>query len=143
MSIWHFNGRCICRHCPSPGLTVREDDLPGRAPPRTRDPGNYVRNQAETSLTPEGPSTSSDGGSNYHAIQAKSVIQIDLHNPCDISREQQSLLKSALQLVNSIAASESSNSVTAPEEEPLLQDPASIYPESPSHELLFMLLPGI
>ncbi|KAJ5341707.1 hypothetical protein N7541_010831 [Penicillium brevicompactum] len=143
-NIVNFDGQMSSaqRHCPSPGLTVRKDDLPGQAPPRTRNLGNYGRNQADTSLTPEGPSTTSDGGSNYHAIQAKSVIQIDLHNPCDISREQQSLLKSALQLVNSIADSESNNSVTALEEETSLQDSASICPESPSRELLFMLLHG-
>ena len=138
-----FNGRYISRQCPSPGLIVRGNSIPGRIPRARRRLGDHDTNPTEAFLTPGSPSVTSHDGSNYHAIQAKSVIQIDLHNPYYINRERQSLLKSALQLVNRIAASEPDHNAAAMEEEPRLQDSALTLPEAPSHELLFMLLSGI
>lgn len=132
----------MSRQCLSPGPTLRENNVSGRASQRRRGLRNDDPYLTETSLTPNSPSAPSHDGSNYHAIQAKSVIQIDLHNPYYICRERQLLLRSALQLVNRIAASGPGHSTAGIEEEPQLQDSALTLPETPSHELLLMLLPG-
>ncbi|PYH86714.1 hypothetical protein BO82DRAFT_271971 [Aspergillus uvarum CBS 121591] len=109
----------------SPGPAVRETTLP--------------RQRGVHSSTPTASSITTDEESNYHAIHAKGVIQIDLQNHQAISIEQQALLKSALQLTSSIAGSQA---VSAIEEESSEPDSSSPVPETPPRELLFMLLPG-
>ncbi|PYI21643.1 hypothetical protein BO99DRAFT_420552 [Aspergillus violaceofuscus CBS 115571] len=101
--------------------------------------GKYDGQNVAWPPSPDAVSTTSDEGSNYHAIQAKNIIQIDLQNPRLISREQQSVLKSALQLVSSMADHQPPPSL---EEENHLHDCPSTVAEVPPRELLFMLLPG-
>ncbi|OJJ33537.1 hypothetical protein ASPWEDRAFT_114522 [Aspergillus wentii DTO 134E9] len=126
-----------------PGRATRGDSLDGRATPSKRQRGDHdQQHPVERSPIPAALSTTSDGGSNYHALQAKGVIQIDLHNPSCIGRERQALLKSALHLVSSIAETGPHHSEIAMEEESHPQNYALTVPETPSRELLFMLLPG-
>ncbi|CAG7987325.1 unnamed protein product [Penicillium salamii] len=130
------------RPCSNPGTTANRNSLTSESSSTTRQPRYHDTDPAVRSPTPGAMSASSNDGSNYHATQAKSVIQIDLHNPQHISRERQSLLKSALQLVSSIAESEPRHNATSVREEsrPLVSD--HIIPQRPSRELLYMLLPG-
>ncbi|KAL4868691.1 hypothetical protein BDV12DRAFT_169235 [Aspergillus spectabilis] len=87
--------------------------------------------------------TSGADDSNYHAIQAKNVIQLELDDSRSISRERQCILKSALELVSEIARSEHRHSDLLVEDEPLLEEgPAIVIPDAPPRELLFMLLRG-
>ncbi|RDW76313.1 uncharacterized protein DSM5745_06305 [Aspergillus mulundensis] len=104
--------------------------------------GNHASNAEGRSPSPAAPSTPSDDGSDYLAIQARKVIQIDLHNPRSVSRERQALLKSALQLVGSIADSEPRHGFPGVEGE--FRPSGSPWPvlQAPPRELLFMLLPG-
>ncbi|RAL06924.1 fungal specific transcription factor domain-containing protein [Aspergillus homomorphus CBS 101889] len=117
---------------------VGENGPLGDSGSRPRGVGQHGQNPTEWP-PPTAVSTTSDDGSNYHAMQAKDIIQIDLQNSLHISRERQSLLKSALELVSSIADSQT---LTAMEEEPRSHDPPYPIPETPPRELLFMLLPG-
>ncbi|KAL4773010.1 hypothetical protein BDW60DRAFT_222178 [Aspergillus nidulans var. acristatus] len=87
------------------------------------------------------PWTEGDNTSNYHAIQAKNVIQLELDDSRSaLSQERQSILRSALQLVTEIAASERHQGDAVAENE-LLDDGLAV-PESPPREMLFMLLRG-
>ncbi|KAL4814836.1 hypothetical protein BDW67DRAFT_176800 [Aspergillus spinulosporus] len=87
------------------------------------------------------PSTEGDNTSNYHAIQAKNVIQLELDDSrSGISQERQSILRSALQLVTEIAASEHHQGDAVVENES--PDDGLAVPESPPREMLFMLLRG-
>ncbi|CBF75762.1 transcription factor domain-containing protein [Aspergillus nidulans FGSC A4] len=87
------------------------------------------------------PSTEGDNTSNYHAIQAKNVIQLELDDSrSGLSQERQSILRSALQLVTDIAASERHQGDALAENESL--DDGLAVPESPPREMLFMLLRG-
>ncbi|TPR04689.1 Meiotically up-regulated protein [Aspergillus niger] len=95
----------------------------------------------ERSPTTTAQSTPSVEGPNYHAIQAKNIIQLELNDSRHINRGRQSILRSALQLVNRIAESEPQH----PDEiieEPQPSDPALTIPDAPPRELLFMLLKG-
>ncbi|KAL5000552.1 hypothetical protein BDV10DRAFT_192846 [Aspergillus recurvatus] len=95
---------------------------------------------AETSCV-NTPSTEGDNASNYHAIQAKNVIQLELDDSrSGLSQERQSILKSALQLVTELAAGERHQADAAAEDESL--DDGLAVPESPPREMLFMLLRG-
>jgi hypothetical protein len=86
--------------------------------------------------------TEGDNTSNYHAIQAKNVIQLELDDSRSaLSQERQSILRSALQLVTEIAASERHQGDAVAENE-LLDDGLAV-PESPPREMLFMLLRGM
>ncbi|RAQ78479.1 hypothetical protein COH21_011994 [Aspergillus flavus] len=87
------------------------------------------------------PVLSADG-SKYHAIQARNIIQLELDDCRCISRERQSILRSALQMVSRVAESDPLCSATSVEEEPWPIDPDIAVPESPPRELLFMLLQG-
>lgn len=121
------------RQRPNPGRTLTDC-----SPPRQSEHPDSTSIARPPS--PDAISTTSDEGSNYHAIQAKNIIQIDLQNPRFISREQQSILKSALELVSTMA---SHQPPTALEEGSHLHDPPGTIPKVPPRELLFMLLPGI
>ncbi|PWY69632.1 hypothetical protein BO94DRAFT_590416 [Aspergillus sclerotioniger CBS 115572] len=92
-------------------------------------------------ITPESnPTPGADAdGSNYHAIQAKSVIELELGDCRHISKGQQSILSSALQLVSQLAEKESVESGEN-EGDILVEDPSVTIPESPPPELLFLLL---
>ncbi|KAL4747374.1 hypothetical protein BDW72DRAFT_206528 [Aspergillus terricola var. indicus] len=86
------------------------------------------------------PSTEGDNASNYHAIQAKNVIQLELDDSrSGLSQERQLILKSALQLVTEIAASERRQGDAVTEDESL--DGFAVL-DSPPREMLFMLLRG-
>ncbi|RDW94176.1 Zn(II)2Cys6 transcription factor [Aspergillus mulundensis] len=84
------------------------------------------------------PSTEGDNASNYHAIQAKNIIQLELDDS-RFSQERQAILRSALQLVTKIAASERHQADMVAED---LSDDGLDVPESPPREMLFMLLRG-
>ncbi|RDH36195.1 hypothetical protein BDQ94DRAFT_185379 [Aspergillus welwitschiae] len=102
---------------------------------------NQVSDSRERSPTTTAQSTPSVEGPNYHAIQAKNIIQLELNDSRHINRGRQSILRSALQLVNRIAESEPQH----PDEiieEPQPSDPALTIPDAPPRELLFMLLKG-
>ncbi|EHA19714.1 hypothetical protein ASPNIDRAFT_179724 [Aspergillus niger ATCC 1015] len=102
---------------------------------------NQVLDSRERSPTTTAQSTPSVEGPNYHAIQAKNIIQLELNDSRHINRGRQSILRSALQLVNRIAESEPQH----PDEiieEPQPSDPALTIPDAPPRELLFMLLKG-
>ncbi|KAL4910619.1 hypothetical protein BDW74DRAFT_184459 [Aspergillus multicolor] len=103
---------------------------------RIRSPGVYHQRTRETS--PMTPSTEGDNASNYHAIQAKNIIQLELDDS-RFNQERQDILRSALQLVTEIAATERHQADTAVDD-PL--DDAHDVPESPPREMLFMLLRG-
>ncbi len=87
-------------------------------------------------------STTDADDSNYHAIQAKDIIQLELDDSRYISRERQIILRSALQLVNEIAEKERPQSGTFMEDGSP-EAPTIPIPEVPPRELLFMLLRGI
>ncbi|GKZ57721.1 hypothetical protein AnigIFM49718_003055 [Aspergillus niger] len=100
------------------------------------------KDSRERSPTTTAQSTPSVEGPNYHAIQAKNIIQLELNDSRHINRGRQSILRSALQLVNRIAESEPQH----PDEiieEPQPTDPALTIPDAPPRELLFMLLKAI
>ncbi|CAK40739.1 Zn(II)2Cys6 transcription factor [Aspergillus niger] len=100
---------------------------------------NQVSDSRERSPTTTAQSTPSVEGPNYHAIQAKNIIQLELNDSRHVNRGRQSILRSALQLVNRIAESEPQH----PDEiieEPQPSDPALTIPDAPPRELLFMLL---
>ncbi|RDK38942.1 hypothetical protein M752DRAFT_221259 [Aspergillus phoenicis ATCC 13157] len=102
---------------------------------------NQVSDSRERSPTTTAQSTPSVEGPNYHAIQAKNIIQLELNDSRHVNRGRQSILRSALQLVNRIAESEPQH----PDEiieEPQPSDPALTIPDAPPRELLFMLLKG-
>ncbi|KAI2848394.1 transcriptional regulator family: Fungal Specific TF [Aspergillus niger] len=102
---------------------------------------NQVSDSRERSPTTTAQSTPSVEGPNYHAIQAKNIIQLELNDSRHINRGRQSILRSALQLVNRIAESEPQH----PDEiieEPQPSDTALTIPDAPPRELLFMLLKG-
>ncbi|KAI3011157.1 transcriptional regulator family: Fungal Specific TF [Aspergillus niger] len=102
---------------------------------------NQISDSRERSPTTTAQSTPSVEGPNYHAIQAKNIIQLELNDSRHINRGRQSILRSALQLVNRIAESEPQH----PDEiieEPQPSDPALTIPDAPPRELLFMLLKG-
>lgn len=101
---------------------------------------NSTHESVEVPPSGAAPSTASAVGSNYHAIQAKNVIQLELGDSSSISRERQSILKDALQLVSSIAETVPRD---ADAEELYPSDPAITVPDTPPRELLFMLLRGI
>ncbi|OJK02977.1 hypothetical protein ASPACDRAFT_40293 [Aspergillus aculeatus ATCC 16872] len=79
--------------------------------------------------------------SNYHAVQARSIIEVVLDDCRHISHEQQSVLKAALDLVSQMADSVPVESTTSAEEG-FSVDPSIAVPEAPPQELIFMLLPG-
>ncbi|KAL6236203.1 hypothetical protein BDW75DRAFT_229656 [Aspergillus navahoensis] len=107
----------------APVLTITGDILP-----------------AETSSTTT-PSTEGGNASNYHAIQAKNVIQLELGNSrSGLSQERQSIMKSALQLVTKIASSERHQADAITEGESFDDELAA--PEAPPRDMLFMLLRG-
>ncbi|KAL4893370.1 hypothetical protein BDV59DRAFT_178104 [Aspergillus ambiguus] len=81
-------------------------------------------------------------GSKHHAIQARNIIQLELDDSRCISRERQSILRSALQLVSRVAENDPLYSATTVEEEPWPTDSDIALPGSPPRELLFMLLQG-
>ncbi|PYI09394.1 hypothetical protein BO78DRAFT_308323 [Aspergillus sclerotiicarbonarius CBS 121057] len=92
-------------------------------------------------MTPDSATPGTDaGGSNYHAIQARSVIELELGDCRHISKEQQSILNSALQLVSELAEKEPVESEGCLGGNGLIGDPSVTVPESPPPELLFMLL---
>ncbi|KAL4738757.1 hypothetical protein BDV11DRAFT_205717 [Aspergillus similis] len=100
-----------------------------------------LRQAAKETSSVTTPSTEGDNASNYHAIQAKNVIQLELDDSrSGISQERQSILKSALQLVTEIAASERHQGDAVAENESF--DDGLAVPESPPREMLFMLLRG-
>ncbi|KAJ5087373.1 hypothetical protein N7456_010989 [Penicillium angulare] len=115
--------------------------IPGRAFSTRSRLENKVHIPVDNGLTPAALSTRSDDGSNYHAIQARNIIEIDIRNP-SISLERQSLLKFALQLVNDNATSSPRPDDLPAEEEYRPQNNSLAVPDKPSRELLFMLLPG-
>ncbi|RAK75313.1 Zn(II)2Cys6 transcription factor [Aspergillus fijiensis CBS 313.89] len=131
-TIVDFDRQMSRRQRPNPGRTLTDC-----SPPRQSEYPDSTSIARPPS--PDAISTTSDEGSNYHAIQAKNIIQIDLQNPRFISREQQSILKSALELVSTMA---SHQPPTALEEGSHLHDPPGTIPKVPPRELLFMLLPG-
>ncbi|RAL10283.1 fungal specific transcription factor domain-containing protein [Aspergillus homomorphus CBS 101889] len=79
--------------------------------------------------------------SNYHAAQARSIIEVELDDCRHISHEQQSALKAALDLVSQIADTERLES-DATAEDRFSIDPDIAIPDAPPPELIFMLLPG-
>ncbi|BCS16282.1 hypothetical protein ALUC_80489A [Aspergillus luchuensis] len=104
-------------------------------------PNDQVLDSRERSLTTPTHSTPSVEGPNYHAIQAKNIIQLELNDSRHVDRGRQSILRSALQLVSQIAESEPQHSDEIMEEfQP--NDPALSIPDAPPRELLFMLLQG-
>ncbi|OJI83003.1 hypothetical protein ASPTUDRAFT_123266 [Aspergillus tubingensis CBS 134.48] len=104
-------------------------------------PNDQALDSRERSLTTPTHSTPSVEGPNYHAIQAKNIIQLELNDSRHVNRGRQSILRSALQLVNQIAESEAQHSDEIIEEfQP--NDPALSIPDAPPRELLFMLLQG-
>ncbi|RAH55253.1 hypothetical protein BO85DRAFT_377202 [Aspergillus piperis CBS 112811] len=104
-------------------------------------PNDQVLDSRERSLTTPTNSTPSVEGPNYHAIQAKNIIQLELNDSRHVNRGRQSILRSALQLVSQIAESEPQHSDEIMEEfQP--NDPALSIPDAPPRELLFMLLQG-
>ncbi|CAG8149530.1 unnamed protein product [Penicillium salamii] len=131
-----------CRPHPRPISKTGEIRPSGEDEAGTRQIGEHSQSHKERPTTPTAGSTTSDKGSNYHAIQAKNIIQIDLQNSLHFSRERQSLLKSALELVSSISDSQHLHMVAAMEEESRSQDPPCPIPDSPPRELIFLLLPG-
>ncbi|KAL4882659.1 hypothetical protein BJY04DRAFT_217152 [Aspergillus karnatakaensis] len=84
-------------------------------------------------------STSGADEANYHAIQAKNIIQIELGDSRITSNKMQSILKSALELVNGIATSEHRHADLLHEEETFEQELALSIPDVPPREMLFML----
>lgn len=105
-------------------------------------PNDQVLDSRERSLTTPTHSTPSVEGPNYHAIQAKNIIQLELNDSRHVDRGRQSILRSALQLVSQIAESEPQHSDEIMEEfQP--NDPALSIPDAPPRELLFMLLQGM
>ncbi|KAF9895202.1 hypothetical protein FE257_000104 [Aspergillus nanangensis] len=107
-------------------------DLPGRDDCR----GNAKQPRGSASTT-------GADGTNYHAIQAKDIIQLELDDGRYISHDRQCILKSALQLVSEIAETEYRQPDRAVDQEILHEDSAVSIPEVPPRELLFMLLPSI
>ncbi|RAK97342.1 transcription factor domain-containing protein [Aspergillus ibericus CBS 121593] len=97
---------------------------------------------SEWGVTPDSIGTpgTDAGGSNYHAIQAKSVIELELGDCRHISKEQQSILNSALQLVSQLAEKEPVEAEGCLGADGFTEDPTLSVPESPPPELLFMLL---
>ncbi|PYH49003.1 transcription factor domain-containing protein [Aspergillus saccharolyticus JOP 1030-1] len=79
--------------------------------------------------------------SNYHAAQARSIIEVELDDCRHIILEQQSALRAALDLVSRIADSERVGS-NAPAEDGFSVDSSVGIPDAPPLELIFMLFPG-
>ncbi|KAK1142350.1 hypothetical protein N8T08_007902 [Aspergillus melleus] len=105
-------------------------------------PQDHARNSGQTPLPVTAQPTSGANDSNYHAIQARNIIELELADCQAIGRERQSILRSALQLVSSVAENEPGHSGSIPEN-PRPTDPAITIPEAPPRELLFMLLGDI
>ncbi|PLB44949.1 hypothetical protein P170DRAFT_450012 [Aspergillus steynii IBT 23096] len=101
----------------------------------------FAHNSGQRPRTAAVRSTPGANGSNYHALQAKNIIELELDDCQLISRERQSILRSALQVVSSVAESEPYQSGNAIEH-PRPTDPTVTIPEEPPRELLFMLLQG-
>lgn len=81
--------------------------------------------------------------STHHAEQARVIIQTELDGNGGFNRERQAILKSALEVLNSLA--QRSDSIS--EDALSLGGPCEIYEDipgscEPSQELLFMLLRG-
>ncbi|OJJ64671.1 hypothetical protein ASPSYDRAFT_75230 [Aspergillus sydowii CBS 593.65] len=123
----------------APEFTVLEFNRSSR--PRQMRPGgvDQVLRGLSPATTPN--STTDADDSNYHAIQAKDIIQLELDDSRYISRERQIILRSALQLVNEIAEKERPQSGTFMEDGSP-EAPTIPIPEVPPRELLFMLLRG-
>ncbi|KAL3486507.1 hypothetical protein BJX62DRAFT_215192 [Aspergillus germanicus] len=122
------------RHNPMPQTRIERSGSKRRNALDDRQPMREENSPATaTAWTPNAD------GSNCHAIQAKNIIQLELDDSRFISRERQSILTNALQLVGKIAESEI---VHALDEVPHHLEPDVPIPASPPRELLFMLLPG-
>ena len=95
----------------------------------------------ETSPASDACSAADADESNYHAIQAKSIIQLELDDSRFITIGRTSILRSALQLVSDIAEKERHQSALFAEGEPPVEPDVTV-PDSPPREMLFMLLRG-
>lgn len=136
---------CICNRFFASADQFCSDSVPEfsvlefhRSPrPRQMRPGGVGISPATT------PNSAADADdSNYHAIQAKDIIELELDDSRFISHERQVVLRSALQLVNEIAERERRQSGTFMEDGSP-EAPTIPVPEVPPRELLFMLLRGI
>ncbi|KAL4989127.1 hypothetical protein BDW68DRAFT_176247 [Aspergillus falconensis] len=116
----------------------------GNSPDRqtiSRQSPRVLRQAANETSCINTPSTEGHNASNYHAIQAKNVIQLELDDSrSGLSQERQSILKSALQLVTEIAAGERHQADAVAEDD--TSDDGLAVPDSPPREMLFMLLRG-
>ncbi|KAL2822107.1 hypothetical protein BJX63DRAFT_417869 [Aspergillus granulosus] len=124
----------IERRDPAPRNNEARTDLERSLIPGDRQPRPEERSPIMTAAW-----TPNADGSNCHAIQAKNIIQLELDDSRYISRERQSILTSALQLVSEIAESGPVHSL---DEEPIDIQPDVPIPKVPPRELLFMLLRG-
>ncbi|GKZ35787.1 hypothetical protein AbraIFM66950_006582 [Aspergillus brasiliensis] len=106
-----------------------------------RQPDDQGHDSRESSPTTTANSTSSVEGPNYHANQAKNIIQLELNDSRHSRRGRQSILRSALQLVSRIADSEPQNPDEIIEESQPSYS-ALMIPAAPPRELLFMLIQG-
>ncbi|KAL3474797.1 hypothetical protein BJX99DRAFT_230995 [Aspergillus californicus] len=127
-----------------PRARVASNNLDGQNNPGERiyDTHGQDPDSEERSPATNTPWTASADGSNYHAIQAKNIIELELDDSRYINRDRQALLKSALQLVNRLADSEPRCFDADLPDGPAPAESAIITPESPPRELLFMLLRG-
>ncbi|KAL4925997.1 Zn(II)2Cys6 transcription factor [Aspergillus undulatus] len=124
-----------------PDETVIEFEQPSRSRQVHNDAPDLGQVPRDTSPASDGCSAADADDSNYHAIQAKSIIQLELDDSRFITIGRQSILKTALQLVSEIAENERRQSNLFAEDE-LLEELAVSVPELPPREMLFMLLRG-
>ncbi|KAL4800761.1 hypothetical protein BDV19DRAFT_375440 [Aspergillus venezuelensis] len=117
-------------------IDLKQSSRPG--PPHTDVPTQAPR---EASAASDTCSAADADDSNYHAIQAKSIIQLELDDSRFITIGRTSILRSALQLVSEIAEKERHQSALFAEGEPPVE-PDVTAPSPPPREMLFMLLRG-
>ncbi|KAL4784428.1 hypothetical protein BJX76DRAFT_219752 [Aspergillus varians] len=144
--------RLPCANCADAGAECQR--LRGRTSKKRALPSDLTPEESVADLeqaprqiprdrSPATPSHSITGAddSNYHAIQAKNIIQLELDDSRFISRERQAILRSALELVSKIADNGRRQADVLTGDEPPEESIGS-FPEGPPRELLFMLLPG-